>query len=587
MKTLLCLFSLFFCISNAIAAPFIYKCGKNGRYEKSISPKEIRETLKAFVTNSKTQELEAMVSKLCEDKKECVEEFGNLLRLTNQSNEIIEQSVNTLLKKFKFNTINKDIHTPINISDSDFNLIKNYNDLNEEIYMCHEEKKKLDISDFVFNDKAIMFYPYHTNYMYMTGCSYVDAPECNNMMKVDLIKKSIARSISMGADPYTAIAINMLEKFNHDFDTGLVWDLTIPARLWLTNAMNCPRNIPEKGVTTKGLFKLSSRLNSFLETTKSTDLLNKNTKEKSFLCYDGKENYPNYSTKSKNGQCCLQLNMNAKKGKEKSLRRKLQSALMFEYIRQQTYPNKTKKFSRMVSDANDPAAHIQRYNGYSALMGGAEPVTSWRAGTNHYKDPVYGYQVMDYIINSIITNPLINNLVEKEKIEQGKNVRSLICATKNPGIYVVDTEYYKNKHRDSKRLLKIINKKNTDWTNLTNKEKKVMLQELSHKDVKKILQNINEVDKSLVGSILGLKFESIKQTRITRRKSLELANNNPQLMSKLTKYYFSNIHEKRMTRGQASNYTWEKLDKYEVRKLALRMRGMYVKRWIANFFDIE
>src|SRR5690606_20405800 len=107
----------------------------------------------------------------------------------------------------------------------------------------------------------------------------------------------------------------------------------------------------------------------------------------------------------------------------------------------------------------DPAFRIQRFNGYSNLMGGAESVEAFRAGVNHYEDPAYGYQAMDYIVNSLLTNPVIHQMVEKAEDEVSQvlgrkpNWRSVMCVEHaGGGTFHIDSDHYFNKHRDTDRF---------------------------------------------------------------------------------------------------------------------------------------
>jgi len=59
-------------------------------------------------------------------------------------------------------------------------------------------------------------------------------------------------------------------------------------------------------------------------------------------------------------------------------------------------------------------------------MGGAEGVSPWRAGVNYYKNPAYGYQVMDFILNTLMFNPYISAKID-ELSQKYQKIRTVFC----------------------------------------------------------------------------------------------------------------------------------------------------------------
>lgn len=552
---------LFFLCNTAFSYPFFYKCGENGRFEESLTPAEISDAL-IKLSQSTNGNIDELVTQLCDGKKTCIEDFKNLIELGKNSKDSLKVNLNNLIQQQKKTSVDVlDIESFITeVDDMTYNQAKLLNQISQDIQMCSDAKKNLNPDNFIHDENAIVYYPYHTNYMYMNGCFKNSSEKCELKMNVDNIKESIDRSLIIGADPYVTIAINMMEGFNRDYNTGLTWDQYIDESFWLTRAMKCPRKIPAKGVVVENKF-FNKRLPKFLKHKVGYDYNKASDTNRSYMCrkhgYDGNA----FMSPDPNPHaCCMKLDLVY----DESLYNKkdIVSAMMFEYIRQKTYPNLEGYYKNRGADSRDPASLIQRYNGYSSAMGGGEPVNAWRAGVSHYKDPVYGFQVMDYLINSLMTNPLINSLVEKKKKEHG-NPRSLLCANKKPGNYVIDSDYYKNRNRDGKRMANIEKYKDTPWNEWPDNYKRVMIQELGDKKVSpEVLKNFTfgTIQESrLVKDIKNIDYSSISKLARDVENIEYDSQDTPQLMNRMVNHYFSQVYPKRQTRGETSGYSWKRL----------------------------
>jgi hypothetical protein len=210
---------------------------------------------------------------------------------------------------------------------------------------------------------------------------------------------------------------------------------------------------------------LSSKLKSFL----SSNGKSKTSKGSSFYCYDAKgETKPKILKKANKNSCCLDLGF--KTGANAS--GEISHALTYEFI--------NRRIGGHFKGKLDPSWKIQRFNGFTNMMGGAESVPAWRVGVNYRENPSYGQQAMDYIVNSLMFNPYIVNKVKNESKKQNKQLNSIICNGKADGSYFLGSDNYFERVQGSTRL-EVIAKKHAEgnaYNDLTEREKSVINREL-------------------------------------------------------------------------------------------------------------
>jgi hypothetical protein len=178
---------------------------------------------------------------------------------------------------------------------------------------------------------------------------------------------------------------------------------------------------------------------------------------------------PQVFDKVQANSCCLDLGFKTTSDNSDTVKH----ALTYHFIDKIT--------KRAFKKRADPAWRVQRYNGYTDLMGAAEGVSPWRAGVDYYKNPAYGYQTMDFIINSLMFNPYISKKVDKESKDQNQKWDSILCKGKADGTYHIDSDFYFDKHKDSTRLKVILDKykKGFSYNQLSRRERKVLGAELA------------------------------------------------------------------------------------------------------------
>jgi hypothetical protein len=589
MKMIL-IISLFY-ISSAFSTPFFYKCAEDGVLESKIQPNEINAYLLKLV---KERGFESTVSYLCGENQDCRTEYGEIINLGKFSSEISTK----LITSFDLNQ--KSLFTK-ELTTSDYNYAEKIKILGNKLLLCQEEKANLDPASLLrekcsdCEEKVVLYYPYYNNYMYISGCDGLkDDEKCDHILSSSAVKDSINKSLIMEADPYTTLAVGIMEKFNNSFETSITWEKTIPPRFWLSTAMGCHQKSAKDGVreihnkkgeiVNKSLLQLGTKIRDYL-----INDYKKSTKDGvSYFCYQQGAKESEVSDKPIPNSCCMELPF---KTVWEGSKEQIQSSLMFHNIKTQIRsPLTCKKNGKSANDncqkgrwdrlyEKDPAFNIQRFQGYSKLHGGDEPVNAWRSGVNHFKTPVYGYQIMDYLINTLYTNPLLNKMV-KEAQEKLKlpPTKSLICANSAPGVYVLDSNYYFDQGRDAKRLSTVFDVKDKDWSDLTRAQRRVMIAEFGDPLVRNgkdnasgLLSHFSGDEKDALSRLTQLNFSSIiSLSQDVWRNEVE-SQGQYQLFNKAKKIYFDKYHDARESRGKASNYPWARMDNEQFEKLIKKL----------------
>ncbi|MBT4790394.1 MAG: hypothetical protein HON90_02390, partial [Halobacteriovoraceae bacterium] len=470
MKNYFSQYLLFFVVSilsyDAVAYPLFYTCqNEELKYSEKIDTEDLFEKIIAMDSNEQKE-----LSRFwCKGVAGCVENLKTIISFSNASYKIAEELFLAEIKK-----INQSMDAKV--SDSNISLLKSIASIKDsysKLQACQNTSSMLTPDDFIYNGKLLTAYPYHTNYMYITGCKSVNTRSCKPMEKEN-VDRVIRESIAMNVDPYLTIALTLMEEGtsigNLYLDPIGVMDAVGCSGKQLSNvtkedAFYSYGTSYKLTPSLKKNFKLSKRLEAFLKLDESTKI----DKGKSYYCYDilG-ESKPSIFDKAQSNSCCLQLNFNTSQKATK----KISHGLTYEYINKITKNDFRKK--------TGPEWKAQRFNGYSNLMGGAESVPSWRIGVNYFENPGYGQQVMDYIINSLMFNPYIANKVNEESQASDQSWKSILCRKKKNGTYYHDSEKYINLLKKSKRLGVILEKynKGIQYKELTDREIDVINREL-------------------------------------------------------------------------------------------------------------
>ena len=468
--------------SSLYSYPIFFECNKD-HISDIETPRQLVDLLKKF-SNLNSKKKKEIYAAVCSGQQECLKDFKNIVKLASLNEAAAQKVLEDELEKLELNGISK-------ISDKLASLARNNNkeyNLLKVITACRNAMKNLEASEFIIpgGSHITTIYPYYSNYMYAGGCRKLDGHGCDPIPKKD-IDDIVNQSVAFGVDPYLAIAIGLMEGGTSGIgdlylDPVGKMDIIGCKGKSIANASKNPKALNSYG--TKYIFKkgvvnnknIASSMASYIETNRKID-----RSKKSYFCRNTISAITKVrsSYKNSNGECCLKLPFVAKKSDIKNIERAL------------TIKNIAKITKRKFRKKEEPAFRVQRFNGYTNLMGAAESVPVFRSGANYYKDPAYGYQSLDYVLNTLMTNPYIQEQVEKSKKEMKKDFKSILCIDKKRGSYVIDSDFYFDKHKNTARLGIIKEKfdKGVRFEKLTKRERKIFLKELTYKNVAPLLLN--------------------------------------------------------------------------------------------------
>ena len=341
-----------------------------------------------------------------------------------------------------------------------------------EVLACEETMTKLNPDDYIWNDNYLLAsYPFHTNYMYVTGCNSVNGKDCYPIGKINL-DSTIERALLMDTDPYLIIALTLMEEGTsmgslYLDPIGLVDAIGCKGKQVANHEANAFDSYGTKYIINAEVVSNTKLQNNIQKYLTHESISFEPGNDKFCMSLDGSGEPKVVATPNENS-CCLELGVKFDQEND-SASSSIKNALRYEFIR--------KRLSSNFRGRSDPEFKIQRFNGYTELMGAAEGVQAWRQGINFYEDPQYGYQSMDFILNSLMFNPYIRAKVDAAT---DSNWKSIICLGREDGTYFYDSKYYFEKVRDSKRLTSIYEKfkKGLSYNDLTQREQNGFYQEL-------------------------------------------------------------------------------------------------------------
>jgi len=523
----------------AFAYPIFYKCDANKQMTETLTGFELSNTLAPLLTGS-TEQKRTTINALHDHLAKCQTQLKQIQTAAGISEKDIEEQFNSQLNLLNLgHSINQD--SSVGSDELSQQIEKNA----FEESACRNTIRNLPVSAF-HNDKdnVLIYYPHAGPYSYVTGCKhdsgYLGYPdwiqwECNPI-KHQIIKKIISNAIVGGVDPYFFLAISFLEN-----QSQYIQDLYLDP-IGIVSALGC--NVKEVGSQEKHSFESfstfydvssgvinDSKLAQKIVSSFDLNGISQSNGE-SYYCVDTSNTGVNIDSYIKEhpgqNQCCLKL--------PKKLTNQDQAAAAISEVRNQLLVKFAGNIQATQSTGkNDPAFRIQHFNGFSRLTGRGETVSPFRTGINLYKTPIYGYQGMDFVLNSFMSNPYINSLVDAAMKEVHSNYKSILCQdVPVPGVYQIDSDYYYEKFRDAPRLEGL---KGKSWATMTAGEKQVMDQELSDNSV----------------YFRWIKYFNLKEQLIgTRLKNL--ANNVTVQM--VVDYYFKEIYQSRNTPSKASPNPW-------------------------------
>lgn len=488
---------------SAVAYPIFYKCDANRNLSEVLTGSELNQKLTKILAVSNGQQ-QLAIETACAGLEDCERQLEQVAELAKVDRALTEKIFEKELKKLAVSQPASPIQK---LSPEVFETQKAIQSTAFQINACRNTIASLSTENFATSAKddvgsIFIYYPYHSEYTYVTGCRpFKDGKLfCNPNQKAG-IKTAIRNAILGGVDPYVYLALGLME------DGANGWRSLKLDPIGKMKAMGCREeasNLSDESTNKLWSYgnshkiapgvsrdaSLSARLNRYLSGKGIEPGLGK-----SYFCRSTtgatSEATSDILSAPPANQCCLELGFDLntlKLRNNPNIKTEIENAFVAEHLR--NIQNK------QLAGKTDPAFRLQQFNGFSRLMGGAEPVSTFRSGVNYYEDPAYGYQAMDFILNSLATNPWIRAEIERQSTELQISPPSILCMdVAVPGTFQIDSDSYFKKHHDAPRLKTIRGK---SYASLTKREKTVLNQEMYDATVRdKIRKQFGDLPKEL------------------------------------------------------------------------------------------
>ncbi len=474
------MFSLYSAI--ALSYPIFVKCEEGGRLSDKITPPELSSRLQKMLEGIKdlnNEEKNKEIEKICSGGALCMQELNQLLQMSEVAGKISHDLIQAEVQRIsdKASKTAKSVESIVSVPENLFSSVSQYQSAIQNIALAHEcrvEGTKLDPKLFDKSGNCILANFGHSPYMYPSGIRFsgtdnISGNKLGSSASCSTIDEIIESSIATNNDPYAVMALSLMETGSDMYGLGL-------DPIGTVQTLGCP--------TTPGSAK-SHNLDSYStyynvkwgsqKNERFSKSLQQFAKLKNIELEEGESYYcfmntddevktkaddftPNVHTEG--GQfvisssqptfkktCCAKVPFSAKSLKG------MNAPGLLTYSSFDKYLEKPLDAKITHSDGLERMARrLQRFNGYTDSMGGAEGVPAWRSGVNYYKTPAYGYQAMDFIFNTLWNNPYIQHKVKavEEKLQLAS--KSIFCQEKEPGVYAVEHDVFFKKHGEAPRM---------------------------------------------------------------------------------------------------------------------------------------
>ena len=574
----------------------------------------------------------------CESSGACLAGLENLAVLTNQSFDIVERMVLEEAQELRDAAIEMEVQRGTSLGNS---LVENWNEIGEvqrrqslyeafegvfdnffRIQACQIITSNLEADSFNLcganSDFFYVSHNTHNNYLLATGCTSIngDPSDCT-LPRRSAHQDRITAALAIGADPYLAITIGLMEGGNNGLENlyldpvGQAEVLGCVGEPITQDEYNTTRNryfelqANEKNETpeerserlelSRHVSQLLNSYRTYYRISPSSEPINArlgrqlqsyydvagdeplDTSSQSTICFDtsGGSLYlaeDTYLTPEQtNNHCCRELPFKINSPED------IEDVLTLNKVRTDITRGEFRNERSIEYGSADQVAHrIQRFNGHSPFMGRAERTDLWRAGVNHFRDPQYGYQAMDYMVRTVMTNPVFQEMVEESRRELESSMGSLpsylspICLDHRPEdhnggdfVFVIDSDHYHELSARSVRFQKF--KEIEEELQASNPDYTLTLNDL---------ENHPTVRESEIG-VLSYEFREVINTYQRLGRGSELPELDYSNMGPFFDFYWQNVYPERDTireASQQSGYSWDSLSTDQARQLGSRLR---------------
>lgn len=505
--------------------PMFFKCDAEGQATDIVTPKELSTEITKAVKSTGLKDVSSLSP--CKSS-ECETQLDRTIQLLAQNKaraikstdgvplDQIVNSYQTEQKRQLEEKMRKYVDSTmalVQFPASAMDVVRENARSQARVQACRMAFRELDVNDFIHDEGVLFCAPHSDQYTdKIMGCKTADKKTKCEFPSVAGLEHVVEEALQGGVDPYLFMAIGIMEKgpagyFNHELDPHAIPGAMGRYRSSETSKVfiyGKERTI-QSGVTEDA--GLTEKLVRAAELERVRYGERHNLQLPPVVVPNGKQYYICYavdggyqtSEKPIKGQTCfdtkVKLNPEGKGGYASLFR----SVLLKDFMQKRFAAAETKngKGWKQVADA------IQTYNGRSTLFGSTERAPGrWHLGINLQENPVYGYEALDIVANSFMTNPVLNGIVEKARKrlkEKGlikKLPRNIMCAQASADSMVyLDTEQFYRKINETPRFAGFDKKK---WGQLSAGERYTMAQELGKSSVlKKMEEKLASEGKSL------------------------------------------------------------------------------------------
>lgn len=554
MKVLLSVFLGIALISSAEAYPIFFKCDSQGVLSDILTAPEIQQAIRG---SSTTQAMEERITEICAGKAECFSILKQALLLTQIGVEVANSAYQIEIVKLqsKAAALNQKIDPSVD------RLTRNLYEMANEVYACRKSQESLPWKSFNYgkteldsdgdyvDGQGLSTFIQHrvdNNYRYSSG--YKDDASPIHRAKYNTLWTIVEMAVISDIDPYTALAVSFMENSEPlpvllDPAAMLTMLGCESKKIFSVDDGNqkererIASDLQSRGVNfiysfggfyeMKGGVKqsdVSRRISRLMN--ENRDRFSINADEPSYFCQqdsggfftdaNGKVTESVGSSDSKfAGACCIQVPYRSNS---------VLDLLANEYMR------------KHLADKGTPEKILQSFNGGKATLMGInekDGVGAFRLGINMVKDPQYGYQSIDFILNNFMSNPSIRNMIEQIQRIHGKQSKGVLCSGRAPGPYAVDSNHYLEKQQNSERFAVLMGK---SWSAMTEKEARLMRHEWAL-----MLKDTQGVNNPKISPSENADYQS-------KLKAFTGKGNDAEKWA----YYKSNLYPYRRTLGQTS-----------------------------------
>lgn len=533
MKTF---FILFLLSTTAWSYPVFFKCEEGGRLSDQVTPPELRGRLNALVDSLRSLNSASRTAKIdeyCEGGALCMQEFEQLLRMSEVNGTITRDIIDAELARVRAaaSAAARAENGIAPVSEGLFASALSHQQMTESILTVRECRVALANfapERFNNNGNCVLANFGHSPYMYPSGIRFSGTGyELNHkQVNCEAVQSMVQGALAMDEDPFAAIAISLMENgteisdlyldpigsvqtlgcpttrgtpANHNMDSfstyynvqnglrenpALVRNIQNLMRLqnvtpqagesYLCNTPGAPPEFAQikEQVTAYITANPNSEPTPELQAQIDKIIEKYQLKYTNLGCAQGSSSFT--CTQPLRNHCCVRLPF--KTDRLDVSDRALTYSSLNRYLSSPLEPN-----IRGTNPSDYPARRLQRFNGFSDAMGGAEGVSAWRSGVNYYQTPSYGHQALDFILNTLWNNPFVRSAVAAAEQELGKKSKSVLCQDRGPGVYTIEHDHYFRQHAEAPRMTAILARwnQNASWASLPKRFQRVLTGEFT------------------------------------------------------------------------------------------------------------